>query len=444
MELEGQSVLVLGLGLSGCSAARFCAERGARVVAADERPAESITGIEELPASIDCRFGEPFPDLVDYDLVVPSPGIPATRWEGRARRAWGDIELCYRALPIPIIAVTGTNGKSTVVRLIEAMAQATGLRARAAGNLGIPALDLVGEPLDLAILEVSSFQLESVETFRPRTAVLLNITPDHLDRHGDLDGYLAAKARIFARQSTGDSAILNGDDSRLRGLTLPADVERLEFRRHHPVGAGAWMDGRNVIVCRGGAQQVVRLGDGGGKFTQQTENIIAALLALATLDVDLEVATQALIDFEGLPHRCQRVAEIRGVQYIDDSKATNLGAAMQALESIAGPILWIAGGRHKGGDLTPLLGSATGRVRRALLIGEAAGEFDNALGGTIACERVGDLEKAVERAASIARPGDTVLLSPACASFDQFENFEDRGCQFQAAVATLEPRKGSQ
>lgn len=157
MEFEGQNVLVLGLGLSGCSAARFCAERGARVVAADERPAESITGIDELPESIDCRLGEPFPDLGDYDLVVPSPGIPVSRWAGRARRAWGDIELCYRALPIPIIAVTGTNGKSTVVRLIEAMARAAGLRARAAGNLGVPALDLVGEPLDLAILEVSSF-----------------------------------------------------------------------------------------------------------------------------------------------------------------------------------------------------------------------------------------------------------------------------------------------
>lgn len=444
MEFEGQSVLVLGLGLSGCSAARFCSERGARVVAADERPAESITGLDDLPTSIDCRFGEPFPDLAEYDLVVPSPGIPAARWEGRARRAWGDIELCYRALPIPIIAVTGTNGKSTVVRLIEAMARAAGLRARAAGNLGVPALDLVGESLDLAILEVSSFQLESVDAFRPRTAVLLNITPDHLDRHADLDGYLAAKARIFARQCAGDSVILNGDDSRLRELALPADVERLEFRRHHPVSDGAWMDGGNAIVRRGGAQQVVRLGDGGRESAQQIENVLAALLAVATLDVDLEAAVQALIGFKGLPHRHELVAEIRGVQYIDDSKATNLGAAMQALESAGGPILWIAGGLHKGGDLTPLIESAAGRVRLALFIGAAAGEFESALGGAIACERVGDLEKAVERAASIAQPGDIVLLAPACASFDQFESFEDRGRQFQTAVAALEPQRQPQ
>jgi UDP-N-acetylmuramoylalanine--D-glutamate ligase len=177
---------------------------------------------------------------------------------------------------------------------------------------------------------------------------------------------------------------------------------------------------------------------------RQPENVIAALLALATFDLDLDAASQALLDFEGLPHRFEHVAEIHGVQYIDDSKATNVGAAIQALESVSGPILWIAGGRHKGGDLTPLLRSATGRVRRVLLIGEAAGAFEDALGAELECERVGDLEKAVERAASIARSGDVVLLAPACASFDQFENFEDRGCQFKTAVAALEPRKGLQ
>ncbi len=446
MEFEGQSVLVLGLGLSGRSAARFCAERNARVVAIDERDADSISGLDELPGSIDLRLGVPFPEAFDYDLVVPSPGVPAKRWVGRARRVWGDIELCYRALSIPIIAVTGTNGKSTVVRLIEAMARAAGLRARAAGNLGVPALDLVGEPLDLAILEVSSFQLESVDSFRPRTALLLNISPDHLDRHGDLEGYLAAKARIFARQGRGDSIILNGDDPRLRQLATPNDVERLEFRRGHPVPAGLWLDGQNAIVRRAGTQQLVRLGEGEEAFAQPVENVMAALLALATFDIDLDAATQGLIGFEGLPHRRQHVAEIRGVQYIDDSKATNLGAAMQSLESVAGPILWIAGGRHKGGDLSGLVGSASGRVRRALLIGEAAAELEAALGAEIECERMGDLAKAVERATSIARAGDTVLLAPACASFDQFESFEDRGRQFQAAVAThaaRPPQKGS-
>jgi len=436
MEFAGQNVLVLGVGVSGRSAAHFLAERGANVLAADERSADAIAGLDELPSGIKTRFGQPFPELAPFDLVVPSPGIPAARWQGRAKRAWGDIELCFRALPIPIVAVTGTNGKSTVVRLVEAMAQAAGLRAKAAGNLGIPALDLVGQPLDLAVLEVSSFQLESVDAFRPRIAVLLNISPDHLDRHGDLAGYRDAKARIFARQKAGDSAILNGDDPLAIGIPLPDGVERLEFRRQEPVPGGAWLDGRNAIVRRGERLQSVSL-EGASALAYQQDNILAALLALAALDADLEAATRALASFEGLPHRCQSVAELDGVQYVDDSKATNVGAAARSLENTPGPIVWIAGGRHKGGDLAPLAKTASGRVRAALLIGEAAGALEDALGDSVDCERVGDLAKAVERAAAIAERGDFVLLAPACASFDQFDSFEDRGRQFQAAVNAL-------
>jgi UDP-N-acetylmuramoylalanine--D-glutamate ligase len=436
MEFAGQNVLVLGLGVSGRSAVRFLVERGANVTASDERAADAISGLDELPNGIETRTGEPFPELAPFDLVVPSPGIPSARWQGRTEPVWGDIELCYRALRVPIIAVTGTNGKSTVVRLLEAMARGAGLRARAAGNLGLPALELVGEPLDLAILEVSSFQLESVADFKPRTAVLLNISPDHLDRHGDLAGYSRAKARLFARQGSGDSAVVNGDDPRSAGIPLPPDVERLEFRRHHPVSAGAWLDGRNAIVRRQGRQQSISL-DGLAALSHQDDNVLAALLALATLDIDLDAATRALESFVGLPHRCETIAEIRGVRYIDDSKATNLGAAARSLEALPGPILWIAGGRHKGGDLAPLAQSAGGRVRRALLIGEAAEDLERALGDSIDCERVGTLEKAVQRAAAIAQPGDLVLLAPACASFDQFKSFEDRGLQFQAAVTAL-------
>jgi len=436
MEFTGQSVLVLGVGVSGRSAAHFLAERGARVTLADERPADSIPRQDDLPIGVETHFGKPFPELAPFDLIVPSPGVPAARWAGRATRVWGDIELCFRSLPVPIIAVTGTNGKSTVVRLIEAMARAAGLRARAAGNLGIPALDLVGQPLDLAILEVSSFQLESVDAFRPRTSVLLNISPDHLDRHGDLMGYRAAKARIFARQGAGDSAVLNGDDPMVAAIPLPDDVERLEFKHLGPSPAGAWLDGRNAIVRRGDRTQSIPL-DGAPALAHQDDNLLAALLALATLDVDLVAASGALASFEGLPHRCQPVAEIDGVRYVDDSKATNPGAAARSLEALPGPVVWIAGGRHKGGDLAALRESASGRVRCALLIGEAAGTLEQALGDSVECERVGDLARAVERAAAIAVRGDLVLLAPACASFDQFDSFEDRGHQFQAAVNSL-------
>ncbi len=437
MEFDGQKVLVLGIGVSGRSAAIFLADRGANVVAADERPVEAIAGLDQLPSGIETHFGRPFPELGSFDLVVPSPGIPAARWEGRTKRAWGDIELCFRALQVPVVAVTGTNGKSTVVRLIEAMARSAGLRAKAAGNLGIPALDLVGQPLDLAILEVSSFQLESVDSFRPRTALLLNVSPDHLDRHGDLEGYLRAKARIFARQSTGDSAIVNGDDPMSATVALPDGVERLEFRRRNPVSAGAWLDGRNAIVQHGDRLQRVSL-EGAPALSHQDDNLLAALLALATVDADLIAATGALATFEGLSHRCQPVAEIEGIRYVDDSKATNVGAAARSLQALPGPIVWIAGGRHKGGELAPLAKSAAGRVRRALLIGEAANALEKALGHSVECEHVGDLGRAVERAASIARSGDLVLLAPACASFDQFDSFEDRGRQFQAAVEKLQ------
>jgi UDP-N-acetylmuramoylalanine--D-glutamate ligase len=446
LELVGQNVLVLGLGLSGRSAARFCAERGAHVVAADERDLEAMVATGELGEEIELRTGVPFPDPSKFDLVVPSPGIPAARWKESARKAWGDIELCYRALPIPIIAVTGTNGKSTVVRLIEAMARAAGLRARAAGNLGVPALDLVGAPLDLAILEVSSFQLESVDEFRPRVSVLLNLSPDHFDRHRDLDGYLAAKARIFARQGAGDCAVLNGDDARLSGLPLPDGVERLMFhRRPTSVGGdGAWMDGQNAIVRRNGRQQVAHLSDGSLSFADQSQNLLASLLALAALDVDLNAATQALTSFEGLPHRRETIALVDGVRYVDDSKANNVGAAMHALDTTSGPIIWIVGGRHKGGDLKPLAMCAAKRVRHALLIGEAASEFETALDGLVPLERVGDLTRAVARAASIAEAGDVVLLAPACSSFDQFESFEQRGRHFQTSVHDLDAREGMQ
>lgn len=435
MEFEGQSVLVLGLGLSGRSAVRFLAERGARVVAADERPADAIEGLDALPGHVELRVGEAFPGMADFDLVVPSPGVPAARY-AEAPRAWGDIELCARALRVPIVAVTGTNGKSTVVTLIEAMARAAGLRATAAGNVGLPALELVGQPLDLAILEVSSFQLESVDSFAPRAGVLLNISPDHLDRHGDLEGYRAAKARLFARQGSGHAAILNGDDPLCADLALPAGVERLLFRRQGPVAEGAWLDGPQAVVRRRGETRRVALDDVPA-LAAEADNVLAALLALASLDVDLDAAARGLADFEGLPHRCRLVAERNGVRWIDDSKATNVGAAVRSLTAVPGPLVWIAGGRHKGGSLSPLVAAAAGRVERALLIGEAAEALAGTLREHIDCEVVGDLERAVTRAAAIAEPGRAVLLAPACASFDQFESFSDRGRAFARAVARL-------
>jgi UDP-N-acetylmuramoylalanine--D-glutamate ligase len=433
LELDGTRVLVLGLGLSGRSAARFCAERGARVVAADERAEADATG---LPASVTLRLGAGLPDPADFDLVVPSPGVARERYAARARRVLGDVELAARALAIPIVAVTGTNGKSTTVRLIEAMLRAAGLRAAAAGNVGEPALGLVGAPLDVAVLEVSSFQLEAVETLRPRVGVWLNATPDHLDRHHRFEDYVATKARLFARQEADDVAVLNADDPAVRACAGAMAAELRWFSQRGPAGPGGWLEADTVLL--GPGPGTARIALGGLAPAVERENVLAALVAVAALGTDPEKAAAALLDFPPLPHRRELVAERAGVRFVDDSKATNPGAAAAALRAEHAPVIWIAGGRDKGLRFEALAAAARGRVRAALLIGEARDALAAAL-RDVAVERVGTLEAAVTRAAALAHPGDVVLLSPACASFDQFANAEARGRRFRELVAALGP-----
>ena len=442
MELSGARVLVLGLGISGVSAARFCAERGAKVVAADEGAAPRE--LPALPPGVDVRVAAPFPDPADFDLVVPSPGVPRERWSGRARRAWGDLELAYRALRVPIVAMTGTNGKSTTVRLAEAMLRAAGLRAEAAGNVGVPALDLVGRALDVAVLEVSSFQLESVEEFRPRVAVVLNVTEDHLDRHGSLEAYAATKARLFAKQEAEDTAIGNADDPWARKLVDGSRARRLLFYRSAPAGqaSGAWFEAGAIAIAAGGPLQRLSLDDFAGLPLPPGENVLAALLAATAAGAEPRRALGALADFRSLPHRLETVAVVRGVAFVDDSKATNPGAAQFALEAQAAPVLWIAGGRDKGLGFDELAERARGRVRLALLIGEAAEKIARSLEGRVPYERSSSLEAAVGRAAELARPGEVVLLAPGCASFDQFRSYAERGERFAAAVGALAEEKG--
>jgi len=431
--LDGQNVLVLGAGISGLSAAAFCARLGARVVLADER----ADAAAQPPTGVELRLATPFPDPADFDLVVPSPGVPPARYRARARRVWGDIELAGRALQVPIAAVTGTNGKSTTVRLLEAMLRAAGLRARAAGNVGDAALGLVGEPLDVAVLEVSSFQLETIESFRPHVAVLLNLTPDHLDRHGSLAGYLAAKARIFENQSVEDIAILNADpalDALAAGLRAPS----WRFAARGSVARGGWFDGETVCLRTGGGLLRLPLEGLPRPSGPLRENVLAALLAALALGAEPAKALSALATFQTLPHRCELVAERGGVRWVNDSKATNPGATVPALALEERPVLWIAGGKDKGLDYAELANARLAGVRKALLIGAAAPRIASALAGRVDVEMLGTLDAAVARAAELAHPGDVVLLSPACASFDQFRNFEERGERFRALVRGLD------
>jgi UDP-N-acetylmuramoylalanine--D-glutamate ligase len=436
MELAGRKVLVLGLGISGRSAAAFCAARGASVVAADERAADALPGLDSMAAAVDLRCGGPLPDPADFDLVVPSPGVPPARYAGRARQVAGDVELAGHFLAAPIVAVTGTNGKSTVTCLVEAMLRASGLRAEAAGNLGRPALDLVGRPLDAAVLEVSSFQLETTRDFAPRVAVILNLSPDHLDRHGDFAAYRDAKARILDNQTAEDAAVLFRDDPAVWSLAERCAGRVFAFGRSGPYPRGAWLDA-GAIALRDDAREIRASLDGGELGGADRLNAAAALAASAALGADPQRAAAGLADFRSLPHRCEPVGMVDGVHFVNDSKATNPGAACAAMQRFAAPLVWIAGGRDKGLDFAPLADAARGRVRRALLLGEAAGRLERALGDAVPTERVGDLDAAVRRAVQLAQPGDVVLLSPACASFDQFRSFEERGEHYRRAVASL-------
>ncbi len=441
--LAGRRVLVLGLGMSGRSAARFCAERGAAVVAADERPASALADLADLADRVELAVGRPFPDPAAFDLVVPSPGVPRERWAERAREAQGDVELAFRHLRVPVVAVTGTNGKSTTTRLIEAMLLAAGLRARAAGNVGAPALGLVGEPLDVAVLEVSSFQLESASSLRPRVGVVLNVTEDHLDRHGSFAAYVDAKARLLARQTAEDEAVLNADDPVTLGLAARTRARVRTFRGAGAVADGAWWDAECLVLST--PDGVIRIPV--ERFAlagrHNRENAAAALLAAAAVGADPARAARALTDFRPLPHRAEIVGRVGGVTFVDDSKATNVGAALRALESFGASLVWIAGGRAKGADLSPLAEAAS-KVRAAFVLGEAGPALAELLRGRTHVERVADLEAAVEGAARLAAPGDVVLLAPACSSLDQFRNAEERGERFRSAVAALardrEPR----
>ena len=433
-DVAGQRVLVLGLGRSGRSAARFLAARGARVVAADERAADAIEGLDALRADAEIRVGAPFPDPLDFDLVVPSPGVPAARWSA-ARRALGDVEIAFQSLSVPVIAITGTNGKTTTTELCARMLVAAGLRAEAAGNIGLPALELVGRPLDVAVLEVSSFQLEAVDAFRPRAAVILNVTPDHLDRHGDFAGYVAAKARIVARQAGDDVAIGCADDAAARAIAESSHGRAWLFSARGAVARGAFWDAGSALLRDGAETQRIALDAlADADSAPPLDDVLAALLACRAVGADVAKAATALLGFTPPPHRRELVARCGGVAFVNDSKATNPDAARLALEALAGPAVWIAGGRNKGVDLRPLADLAIQRVRAAVLIGEAADALETAIAGRLPVRRARDIEHAVAIAGDAARPGDVVLLSPACASFDQFRNYEDRGARFRAAV----------
>ncbi len=452
-ELRGKRVLVVGLARTGVATALFCAARGANVTATDARPENEIgeaiaplrtAGIRlELGGHVENTFPE-------QDLIVPSPGVPADAPLLQAARAkgvtiWSEVELADRFLHGRLIGITGSNGKTTTTSLVEHILKTAGFSTILAGNIGTPMIARVEQTSDdtIAVVELSSFQLELIETFRPNISVFLNLTPDHLDRHHTLEAYGRAKARIFENQTEADSAILNADDPATTPLA-PARPHLYWFSRKQRVAQGAFVRGNEIVFRHDGKEEaVLSLKEIPLPGAHNVENTLAAIAATRLAGAESAAIAKGVRSFAGVEHRLEFVAEIGGVRYYNDSKATNVDATLKALDAFPGRILIILGGKDKGSDYTALQKPLREKAILALLIGAAADKIEKQIAGSVAMEHAGTIERAVEIASHAARPGDVVLLAPACASFDQFQNYEHRGRVFKDLVHQLERQAAS-
>jgi UDP-N-acetylmuramoylalanine--D-glutamate ligase len=433
--------VIVGLGTTGLSCARYLHAHGWRLAVTDTRAAPpQLPALRALAAAIPVALGGLDTALLaDALCVVASPGVPlGLPFFAEARRRGlqivGDIELFARAAAAPVVGITGTNGKSTVTTLVGRMAQRAGLKVRVGGNLGEPALDLLTGAAELYVLELSSYQLETTSSLKCRAATVLNVSPDHLDRYASLESYAAAKARIFARC---DTAVINLDDALVMAMPRAAQ-HTLSFSLRASIGADYalampagewWLTRAGTPLLPLAALQI--------KGLHNAANALAALALGEALALPQSAMLAELLAFTGLPHRSQWVADVKGVSYVDDSKGTNVGATLAAVAGMPGPLVLIAGGEGKNQDFTPLAAALRGKVRHAVLIGRDAARLAATLAGVCSLELCATLPEAVAAAARAARPGDTVLLSPACASLDMFRDYAHRGAVFAAAVQEL-------
>jgi UDP-N-acetylmuramoylalanine--D-glutamate ligase len=444
---------VLGMARSGSAAARLALQEGHLVYISDsgDTPAlrEVANTLQMAGAEVELG-GHSIEKLAQCELIVVSPGIPPTaavlqdsRLNGIKRVSELEFAFCY--LNAPVIAVTGTNGKSTTTALTSHLLRRAGLDAPAAGNIGIALSEIAlrEEHPDWVVVEASSYQLADIEQFTPRIGVVTNLAPDHLDRYPSVEAYYADKAQLFRNATTGSVWILNGDDPAASALPGNARGRRFYFRTSgelKPGEIGGFINSKQDLVLRlaGDDSLLVRGRELPLLGRHNLANALAAAIVAATAEIPLETIHDGLISFRGLPHRLEMIAEIDGVTWINDSKATNVASTRVALESMTGPTILLLGGRHKGEPYTTLLNAMRDRVRHVLAYGEAAAEVVKDLDQQVAVEQIGgSFEDVVERAAALAEPGDTVLLSPACASFDMFENYEHRGDRFRELVARL-------
>ncbi|MGO9453703.1 MAG: UDP-N-acetylmuramoyl-L-alanine--D-glutamate ligase [Candidatus Binataceae bacterium] len=439
MKIDGAKVMVVGLGGSGVAAARLLAARGARLVLTDQR---SDLDRSKLPGG-EVHLGKEDPAWLDgVEMVVTSPGVPRDVLLLRAAVSRGipvigEVELAARFITAPIAAVTGTNGKSTVTVMLGEMLKAAGRKVFVGGNLGMPLSDAAEGAFDAIIAEISSFQLEWIDTFKPHVGVHLNLTDDHFDRYRDLEDYGRAKARLFENQGPEDWAILNRDDANVWKLANEVRSRVISFGLGTEVSGAAIWPANGALEFDIKARGRISLAGFTLAGRHNLANAMAAAAAALAMGAGVDAIERALAAFKPLAHRIEFVREKDGITWIDDSKGTNVGAVVEALDAVAAPVILIAGGVDKGGDYAPLIAPLRRKARHAIFIGAARERMGAALSGATEIELVSTLGEAVERAARIGRRGDTVLLSPACSSFDQFRDYAERGNLFKELVRAL-------
>jgi UDP-N-acetylmuramoylalanine--D-glutamate ligase len=441
-------MLVVGLARTGVAVSLFSAGYGATVTATDEKPESALgdSAARLRQAGVRLELGAHNPrTFLDTDLIVLSPGVPANLPMLEAARAkgipvWSEIELAWRFLRGRLVAITGSNGKTTTTSLVAHILKTAGIPTLVGGNIGVPLLALVESSTHstVTVAEISSFQLETTSEFRPEIGVLLNLTPDHLDRHSSFDAYARAKMRMFDNQLDRDAAVLNADDAEVT-RRMPPRPTIYWFSRQKRVASGAFLRDEQILFRIEGSEiPLARREDIALRGEHNLENVLAASAAAYLAGADPASISAGVKTFRGVEHRLEFVATISGVAFYNDSKATNVDATRRAIEAFPGPLLVILGGRDKGAPYTPLRELLRQRARLALLIGAAAEKIEADLSASVPLFNAGTLDCAIREAFKAAQPGDTVLLAPACSSFDQFQDYEHRGRRFKELVARLE------
>lgn len=446
--ITGKRVAVIGLARSGLAVMKLLWEVGAELFGSDARPLTELGGgVKGLMAEgVDVEAGGHTDRVLEgTELVVVSPGVPLdipilNRARGLGIPTVSEVEVAYWLCEAPVVAVTGSNGKTTVAALLGEIFKRDGKEVAVAGNIGVPLSSLVKEvPRDgIVVVEVSSFQLEGIVDFKPKVSVILNITPDHLDRHSGFEQYVLAKARIVKSQDRDDHAVLNADDPVIARVVEGVKAKVWGFSREKRLDQGAFVvDGEIMANISGQRERICGVAELGMRGPHNLSNALAAVCVALVFGVRSDSLREGLRRFSGMEHRLELVREVNGVKFVNDSKATNLDAVRCALQSFPEPMVLIAGGRDKGSDFTLLRRLVAERVKALVLMGEAADKIERAMDRVVRTSRVENMEEAVAKAFALAEEGDCVLLSPACASFDMFCDFEDRGRKFKEAVEKL-------